>query len=389
MSADDLRNRIEELLKFTLHSFLNETLQFDLHMSKDFCSHLLKHDPSPDFFNFSAQSDDSLKGVPLYPLYKRLAFALQHTIMSGTFYRTYNQMPMLGVECSLSHKEQAWGLLISRKGSDLIDVLKTVDFELHVREPFFSQLADGVKRIEGRCAAGKCSSIGSGNLILFNECLLFKVQDVRWYASFSDMLEAESLAEVLPGVKSIKEGVQIYRKFYSEEEEYSSGVLAICISRVALQPYFYLASILSELSYSGIRGILGLTNTKGTTEHALPPPRSALLSSFTMPYNKNVKGSTLTHGARALAKHAHRSNNKFWGILDGSDSNKNKLALDVIVNLVEECCWLNLHVVPPHGDVFEIRISHGYGARWSKDGSKFIGFLEPYVEDGHSTGWKH
>lgn len=48
-----------------------------------------------------------------------------------------------------------------------------------------------------------------------------------------------------------------------------------------------------------------------------------------------------------------------------------------------------MHIVPPHGVVFEIRDANGYGARWSKDGSKFIGFLEPYMEDGHSKGWRH
>lgn len=129
------------------------------------------------------------------------------------------------------------------------------------------------------------------------------------------------------------------------------------------------------------------------------------------------------------------------------DSNKNRLALDVISRLMTHCCWLNVHIVQPHGVVFEIRVAKGYGARWSKDGSKvsalfsnygfnlypysqskvrhgpklillyalyllwkkhlkdliwltikwlcflvefqFIGFLEPYMEDGHSKAWKH
>lgn len=31
-----------------------------------------------------------------------------------------------------------------------------------------------------------------------------------------------------------------------------------------------------------------------------------------------VNGSALTHGARALAKHAERSSNKYWGIISGS-----------------------------------------------------------------------
>jgi hypothetical protein len=78
--------------------------------------------------------------------------------------------------------------------------------------------------------------IGSGSMILFNRCVVFEVQvsilllrlihcsyifgsalcyfinlqDVRRYASFSDMLTAESLAKVLPGVETIEEGDNFY-----------------------------------------------------------------------------------------------------------------------------------------------------------------------------------
>ena len=44
-----------------------------------------------------------------------------------------------------------------------------------------------------------------------------------------------------------------------------------------------------DLSYGGVQSLLGLTNTKGTIEDALPPPQSALLSSFLLPYNINVR----------------------------------------------------------------------------------------------------
>ncbi|GAB4828483.1 hypothetical protein Ancab_039321 [Ancistrocladus abbreviatus] len=71
------------------------------------------------------------------------------------------------------------------------------------------------------------------------------------------------------------------------------------------------------------------------------------------------------------------------------DLDKNRLALEVIWHIIAHSCWLNIHVVQHHGAVFEIRVPEGYGARWSKDGTKFIGFLEPYMEDGHSKKWRH
>lgn len=90
-----------------------------------------------------------------------------------------------------------------------------------------------------------------------------------------------------------------------------------------------------------------------------------------------------------MAKHLNRSNSSYWGTFCGSDTNKNMFAVDVINRLIAHSCWLNMHIVPPHGVIFEIRVTDGYGARWSEDGTKFIGFLEPYMEDGHSKGWKH
>ncbi|XP_028111714.1 uncharacterized protein LOC114310016 isoform X2 [Camellia sinensis] len=386
VSPDQLKDCIQELLKFTLNGTL---VGLDIGLSKDYCSNLLKDDPVSPNPNNTSHTTGFSEGVPTYPLYKLLASALYHSISFATFHRPYDTMALIHDDTSFKQKEDEWIELVVEKGSELLKVLKNVDFELHVQEPFFSQLKDGVKTVEGRCAVGDYNRIVSGALILLNKCLVLQVQDVCRYASFSEMLEAESLTKVLPGVKAIEEGVEIYRKFYSEEKERSNGVLAICVTKPAAQPCISLASILSGLSYGGLQRLLGFVHTVGTTVEALPPPRSTLLSSFLLPHNPNVESSTLTDGARALAKHVNRSSSKCWGTYGGSDSNKNKLAKDAISHLIAHCCWQNLHIVPPHGVVYEIRIADGYGARWSEDGTKFIGFLEPYMEDGHSKGWKH
>ncbi|XP_058184548.1 uncharacterized protein LOC131302015 [Rhododendron vialii] len=379
---------IEELLKFTLSSSIDGTLSLDVGLSKDYCSKLLTDDDGPEI-NPTPNASDIAEGVPTYPLYKHLASTLYQSLSFGAFSRPYDRMPLMHEDSSLKHKEVAWIALVMEKGSELINVLENVDFELHVQEPFFSQLKDGMKTVEGRCAVGDYNKIFSGALILFNKCLVLQVQDVRRYASFLEMLEAESLTKVLPGVQTIEEGVQIYRKFYSEEKEKLNGVLAIGVTKPAAQPFISLAGMLSGLSYGGLQRLLGFVHTVGTTVEALPPPRSTLLSSFMLPHNPNVKGSTLTDGARALAKHVDRSGSKYWGPFNGSDSTKNSLAKDAISHLMAHCCWQNMHVVPPHGVVYEIRTADGYGARWSEDGSEFIGFLEPYMEDGQSNRWKH
>ncbi|KAH7834114.1 hypothetical protein Vadar_012830 [Vaccinium darrowii] len=394
---------IEELLKFTLSSSIDGALGLDIGLSKDYCSKLLKDDDGPEnpdlalsmhqnlsqSYRPDPSTSDIAEGISTHPLYKHLASSLFQSVSVGAFGRPYDRMALMHEDGSLGQKEDEWIELVMEKGSELLNVLENVDFKLHVQEPFFSQLKDGVKTVEGRCAVGDYNRIVPGALILFNKCLVLQVQDVHRYASFLEMLEAESLTKVLPGVQTIEEGVQIYRKFYSEEKEKLNGVLAIGVTKPAVQPFISLAGVLSGLSYGGIQRLLGFVNTVGTTAEALPPPRSTLLSSFLLPHNPNVKGSTLTDGARALAKHVNRSSTKYWGTFNGSDSTKNRLAKDAINHLIAHCSWQNMHFVPPHGVVYEIRTADGYGARWSEDGNEFIGFLEPYMEDGHSNRWKH
>ncbi|RYQ98268.1 hypothetical protein Ahy_B08g094322 isoform B [Arachis hypogaea] len=408
---------LEELVKFTLSNSQN----YHIALSTEFCSTLLKDDPTQP-----SSSLDLLEGVPLYPLYKRLALVLLKCMDSQTFFWTGSCNSSVTNEidnASVQKKHSEWHKLILDKISEILNILKSLSFEIHVQEPFFSQLKDGLKTVEGRCAGGKysrfqcftilkicdmpmsymlpisllfifpfnfwniwfsLSRIGLGNLILVNKSVVFEVQGIRWYPTFADMLETENLGKVLPGVDSVEKGVEIYRRFYTEEKEKSNGVLAIGVSKHTLQPYIPLANLFSELSYEGVQGLLGLMHTAGTIPDALPPPRSTLLASFSLLCNPDVRNS-LTLGARALAKHACRSSSGYWGSLDGGDSNKNRLAMDVIKRLIAHCCWVNMHVVPPHGTVFEIRVAEGYGARWTEDGSKSPTWKMVTQKDGNTS----
>ncbi|XP_071687070.1 uncharacterized protein [Rutidosis leptorrhynchoides] len=253
-----LKDYIEPLLNFTLNLSIEQTLDIDIiGLSNEFCSNLLKDDEHDCTFTLSDSSSDNFEGVPPYPLYKPLASALCKSILSGAMQRTDSTTLLLHEDSSLKQKECEWNKVILEKGSDLIKMLESVEFELHCQEPFFSQLKDGKKTVEGRCAGGSYNRIKSGSLVLFNKCLLLQVEGVHRYGSFSDMLAAEGLDKVLPGVETIEEGTQIYRKFYSEEKEKSDGVLAILVKPTS-QLYDYLATILAALSYDGIQTLLGI-----------------------------------------------------------------------------------------------------------------------------------
>ncbi|GMI89957.1 hypothetical protein like AT3G03320 [Hibiscus trionum] len=254
----ELKNSIEELLKFTLKSHLNSTLELDIGLSKPFCSSLLNHpSTNPVSPNPSEASQN--------PLYKQLARALYEIITFGSLQGLAGCDKMMPFYQGSDLKQQEeWFDLAHKEGSQLAEILKNINFELHVQEPFFTQLQDGIKTIEGRCAVGDYNRIASGALILFNKCLVLEVQDVCHYASFFEMLEAETLAKVLPGVKTIDEGVQVYRKFYTEEKEMTNGVVAIGVAKVAAQPYLPLARLLLGLKHDGILSLLNREHLAGS-----------------------------------------------------------------------------------------------------------------------------
>ncbi|KAL6214812.1 hypothetical protein ACLB2K_014244 [Fragaria x ananassa] len=232
MAKPKVKECLEELLKFTLESHIKGTLEIDLALPTDFCSHLLNN---PKIDTNSTQGEPPPPPPPLSSIQATSTSPIRiHHLQCMSETHSFDQ------------------------GSKILNTLKSVHFEL--QEPFFTQIKDGLKTIEGRCNVGDYSRIGSGALILFNKCLIVEVKEVRSYGSFLDMLKAESLQKVLPGVNTIEEGVQVYRRFYTEEIERSNGVIAICIEKLPAQVYMYFAKLLSDLGCEGIQSLLQLNS---------------------------------------------------------------------------------------------------------------------------------
>jgi len=119
----------------------------------------------------------------------------------------------------------------------------------------------------------------------------------------------------------------------------------------------------------------------------------------------NVLGKNLSVGSRALAKHAHRSSESFWGNASGPQEQQNSRGIEVLGRLLRRVAWWNWHVLPGGFVVFEVRTPEGYGARWGAnqdpDGRgpggygdlfeniKFVGFVEPHSKEGFANKWRH
>ena len=98
----------------------------------------------------------------------------------------------------------------------------------NVQEPYKSQILSGQKTVEGRLNKGKFWALKIGDYLQFEESWeKLKVVNLASYTSFQSMLENEGLKYVLPDIKTIEQGVAVYRKFYSIEQEKEFWVIAI------------------------------------------------------------------------------------------------------------------------------------------------------------------
>lgn len=151
--------------------------------------------------------------------------------------------------------------------------------------------------------------------------------------------------------------------------------------------------LLIALDIRGFMTIFGIRTSPGSQNEPWPE-KSILLDAVNKRHKKDRirprvvhpnNTSILTVGGRALAKHSSRSVDKFWGNCDGkTESYKNEAAFAIVQQILNECVWMNVHIL--HGDkiVIECRNNYriddtfkGYGVRWTTDG-EFIGFLDGY-----------
>jgi ASC-1-like (ASCH) protein len=113
--------------------------------------------------------------------------------------------------------------------------------EKHLSQPFFDDVRSGAKRFEGRICAGFWAEIElCDEIVWFNddrnkgfpEKFSSIVKGVTYHASFKEAIEAVGLANVLPSEHALghntDEAIEnVYRKFYSKNDEKIYGVVLI------------------------------------------------------------------------------------------------------------------------------------------------------------------
>ncbi len=110
----------------------------------------------------------------------------------------------------------------------------TPDYVKDVQEPWFTLIALGLKTVEGRLNKGSFKDMKVGDTVLwtnqqqnFKREILTRISRITKYMGFEDYLQTETLPKCLPGILNIEQGLQVYYKYFSKEDESQYGVLAI------------------------------------------------------------------------------------------------------------------------------------------------------------------
>jgi len=108
------------------------------------------------------------------------------------------------------------------------------EYVKHLSEPWFSLTKLSLKKVEGRLNKGSFKSMKKGDIIVFQNNDFgfdrsFKViiTSKKMYDNFSDYLRKEKLERCLPGIDTMENGVNVYYKYFSKEDEQKYKVVAI------------------------------------------------------------------------------------------------------------------------------------------------------------------
>lgn len=106
---------------------------------------------------------------------------------------------------------------------------------MSLNDPWFSFVKDGTKKYEGRVKRQNIMNLKPGDVIEFKhhtnhqktQPFQRRVVKLLPFSTFEEALTTLPLAEVLPGVKTVQEGIDIYLKFVSLSTQKEHGIVMI------------------------------------------------------------------------------------------------------------------------------------------------------------------
>lgn len=95
----------------------------------------------------------------------------------------------------------------------------------HLSEPWFTIIMLGLKTVEGRLNKGVFKELNVGDTITFyNDDVIYreyktKITKISYYDTFEEYLNKETLNDCLPGYTNIEDGLEVYYKYFTKEDE--------------------------------------------------------------------------------------------------------------------------------------------------------------------------
>ena len=103
----------------------------------------------------------------------------------------------------------------------------------YVSEPWFTLISLGLKTVEGRKNSGRFAAMNVNDLIEWKNndfnprSVTTQITKKTHYDTFREYLETEGLVNCLPGIDNIEDGLSVYFKYYTKQQEQQHGVVAI------------------------------------------------------------------------------------------------------------------------------------------------------------------
>jgi len=111
-------------------------------------------------------------------------------------------------------------------------------YKKNVSEPWFTLISLGIKTVEGRLNKGDFKNFNKGDVITWTNndfnfrSVKTKIIRKTKYNSFEDYLQNENLKNTLPSIYNLEDGVNIYRKYYTKEDENKYGIIALQLEKL-------------------------------------------------------------------------------------------------------------------------------------------------------------
>jgi ASC-1-like (ASCH) protein/mannose-6-phosphate isomerase-like protein (cupin superfamily) len=105
-------------------------------------------------------------------------------------------------------------------------------WKVHVSLPWFTLIKEGKKTVEGRPNRKDFAQMKVGDKIEFfnkelNENFMAEITNVSHHKTFEEMIKSNGIDNVLPGIRNLDEGVEVYMQYYNKNIEAEYGVVGI------------------------------------------------------------------------------------------------------------------------------------------------------------------